>query len=38
MVMLVAIPTLLSTVILAACIRPVMRASRINPIEVLRAP
>jgi putative ABC transport system permease protein len=37
-VMLVAIPTLLSAAILAACVRPVMRASRLNPIDVLRAP
>jgi ABC-type lipoprotein release transport system permease subunit len=36
--MLVAIPTLLSAAILAACVRPVMRASRLNPIDVLRAP
>ncbi len=37
MVTLIAIPLLLSAAILAACVRPVMRAARINPIDVLRA-
>jgi putative ABC transport system permease protein len=32
----IAIPLLLSTVILAACLRPVQRAARVNPIDVLR--
>ena len=36
-VTLVAIPLILSVVILAACLRPVRRAARVNPIEVLRA-
>ena len=37
-VTMIAIPVLLSTVILAACVRPVRRAARVNPIDVLRAP
>lgn len=36
-VTLIAIPLLLSAVILAACLPPVRRAARINPIDVLRA-
>jgi predicted permease len=36
-VTLLTIPLLLSTVILAACLRPVRRAARVNPIDVLRA-
>jgi hypothetical protein len=36
-VTLIAIPLVLSTVILAACVRPVRRAAKINPIDVLRA-
>jgi ABC-type lipoprotein release transport system permease subunit len=32
------ISLLLSTVILAACLRPLRRAARANPIDVLRAP
>jgi ABC-type antimicrobial peptide transport system permease subunit len=37
LITLIAIPLLFSTVILAACVRPVRRAARINPIDVLRA-
>jgi hypothetical protein len=37
LVTLIAVPLLLPTVILAACVRPVRRAARINPIDVLRA-
>lgn len=34
---LIAIPLLLAAVIVAACLRPVRRAARVNPIDVLRA-
>jgi len=34
---LIAIPMVLSAIILAACLRPVRRAARVNPIDVLRA-
>jgi hypothetical protein len=34
---LVAVPTLLAAVILAACLLPARRAARVNPVEVLRA-
>jgi ABC-type antimicrobial peptide transport system permease subunit len=37
LVTLVTIPLLLSVVIIAACVRPVQRATRVNPIDVLRA-
>ena len=37
LVTLIAIPLLLGTVIVGACLRPVWRAARVNPIEVLRA-
>jgi predicted permease len=37
LVTLVTIPLLLSVVIIAACLRPVQRATRVNPIDVLRA-
>jgi predicted lysophospholipase L1 biosynthesis ABC-type transport system permease subunit len=37
LVTLIAVPLVLSTVIPAACVRPVRRAARINPIDVLRA-
>jgi len=37
LVTVVAIPVLLSVVIIAACLRPVRRAARVNPIDVLRA-
>jgi ABC-type lipoprotein release transport system permease subunit len=33
---LIGVPLLLSTVILAACLRPVRRAAGVNPIDVLR--
>lgn len=36
-VTMIAVPLLLSAVILAACLRPVRRAARVNPIDVLRA-
>ena len=36
-VTMIAVPLLLSAVILAACLRPVRRATRVNPIDVLRA-
>lgn len=36
-VTLIAIPLTLSAVILGACLRPVRRAARVNPIDVLRA-
>jgi predicted permease len=36
-VTMIAIPLTLSAVILAACLRPVRRATRVNPIDVLRA-
>ena len=36
-VTLIAIPLVLSAVMIAACLRPVRRALRINPIDVLRA-
>jgi putative ABC transport system permease protein len=36
-VTLIAVPLTLSAVILAACLRPVRRATRVNPIDVLRA-
>ena len=34
---MIAVPLALSAVILAACLRPVRRAARVNPIDVLRA-
>jgi ABC-type lipoprotein release transport system permease subunit len=34
---LVAVPTLLAAVILAACLLPARRAASVNPVEVLRA-
>jgi predicted permease len=37
MVTVIAIPLVLGTVIVGACLRPVWRAARVNPIEVLRA-
>ena len=37
LVTLIAIPLLLGTVIVGACLRPVWRAARVNPIDVLRA-
>jgi predicted permease len=36
-VTLITIPLVLSGVIVAACLRPVRRAARVNPIDVLRA-
>jgi putative ABC transport system permease protein len=36
-VTMIAVPLTLSAVILAACLRPVRRAVRVNPIDVLRA-
>ena len=36
-VTLIAIPLVLSAVVIAACLRPVRRAVRVNPIDVLRA-
>jgi putative ABC transport system permease protein len=36
-VTMIAVPLLLSAVILAACLRPVRRAARVNPVDVLRA-
>jgi len=36
-VTVVAVPLLLSAVVIAACLRPVRRAARANPIDVLRA-
>jgi putative ABC transport system permease protein len=36
-VTMIAVPLALSAVILAACLRPVRRAARVNPIDVLRA-
>jgi putative ABC transport system permease protein len=36
LVTVVAIPLLLSVAIIAACLRPVRRAARVNPIDVLR--
>jgi putative ABC transport system permease protein len=36
-VTMIAVPLTLSAVILAACLRPVRRAARVNPIDVLRA-
>jgi ABC-type antimicrobial peptide transport system permease subunit len=32
----IAIPLMLCSVVLAACLRPVRRATRVNPIDVLR--
>ena len=37
LVTVIAIPLVLGTVIVGACLRPVWRAARVNPIEVLRA-
>ena len=34
---MIAVPLALSAVILAACLRPVRRAARVNPMDVLRA-
>jgi ABC-type antimicrobial peptide transport system permease subunit len=34
---MIAVPLVLSAVVLAACLRPVRRAARVNPIDVLRA-
>ena len=36
-VTMITVPLTLSAVILAACLRPVRRAARVNPIDVLRA-
>jgi predicted permease len=36
-VTMIAVPLTLSAVVLAACLRPVRRAARVNPIDVLRA-
>ena len=36
-VTMIAVPLMLSAVIVAACLRPVRRAARVNPIDVLRA-
>jgi len=37
LVTLIAVPLLLGIVIVGACLRPVWRAARVNPIDVLRA-
>ena len=37
LVTLVTVPLVLSVVILAACLRPVRRAARVDPVDVLRA-
>jgi predicted permease len=36
-VTMIAVPLMLSGVILAACLRPARRAARVNPVDVLRA-